>query len=43
MADARIRQTPLNAQFSDELRHNAAEMFADVEQGISGISGGGLR
>jgi hypothetical protein len=34
-----FRQTPLNAQFSDELRYrNAAEMFADVEQGHLWVS-----
>jgi len=34
-----FRQTPLNAQFSNELRyHNAAEMFADVEQGHLWVS-----
>jgi len=33
-----FRQTPLNAQFSDELRYRAAEMFADVEQGHLWVS-----
>ncbi|NDJ19843.1 transposase [Myxacorys almedinensis] len=34
-----FRQTPLNPQFSDDLRYqNAAEMFADIEQGHLWVS-----
>jgi hypothetical protein len=36
-----FRQTPLNAQFSEDLRyHNAAEMIADVEKGHLWVSAG---